>query len=175
MLFSSILTSFQRLNSPASFSFMDSFSKNLFLFFGVVILSKAVNFAYSINRMLELKLYFIYFEPYSQIYLFQHSNSYLSNNCDTKISLSNYSVPNKLSIVLALASGQQNSENMHSHAEDIERFLRSFSLDHPRHFFQLAFTGTGTAAAVTIFVHSKRLHAKIQGERPCKNDTPQIK
>ena len=77
MLFSSILTSFQRLNSPASFSFMDSFSKNLFLFFGVVILSKAVNFAYSINRMLELKLYFIYFEPYSQIYLFQHSNSYL--------------------------------------------------------------------------------------------------
>lgn len=49
---------------------MDSFSKNLFLFFGVVILSKAVNFAYSINRMLELKLYFIYFEPYSQIYLF---------------------------------------------------------------------------------------------------------
>ena len=39
--------------------------KNLSLFFGVVILSKAVNFAYSINRMLELELYFIYFEPYS--------------------------------------------------------------------------------------------------------------
>ena len=169
MLFSSILTSFQRPNSPASFSFMDSFSKNVCLFFGVVILSKAVNFAYSINCMLELELYFIYFEPYSQIYLFYHFNSYLSNNCDTKIS-----VPNKSSIVLALASGQQNSENMHS-AEDIERFLRSFSLDHPRHFFQLAFTSTGTAAAVTIFVHSKRLHAKIQGKRPCKNGTPQIK